>query len=64
MPCIQRVSSDEIREAQLESNKIFASHHIASFNYKAWKKYTQLYNIKEAFWDIVMNLKTKCHLKI
>ncbi|KHC41561.1 hypothetical protein W5O_03343 [Candida albicans Ca6] len=49
VPCVQRVSSDEIREAQLESNKIFASHHIASFNYKAWKKYTQLYNIREAF---------------
>ena len=49
VPCIQRVSSDEIREAQLESNKIFTSHHIASFNYKAWKKYTQLYNIREAF---------------
>lgn len=49
VPCIQRVSSDEIREAQLESNKIFASHHIASFNYKAWKKYTKLYNIREAF---------------
>ncbi|KAL6452022.1 NSE4 Non-structural maintenance of chromosome element 4 [Candida maltosa Xu316] len=49
VPCIQRVSNDEIRQAQMESNKIMSSHHIATFNYGAWKKYIDTYSIEDAF---------------
>lgn len=49
IPCIERVTSEEMREAQEENHKFLSTHNIATFNYAAWKKYIELYDIQDAF---------------
>lgn len=49
IPCIERVTGQEIREAREEDHKMTTTHNIATFNYGAWRKYIELYDIRDAF---------------
>ncbi|KAG7665156.1 uncharacterized protein J8A68_001212 [[Candida] subhashii] len=48
-PCVRRVSQNELAEATLDSSDLKSSHHIATFNYHAWKTYIENFKITEPF---------------